>query len=148
MVSLVALVAMILLSTVSAWSKKRMSHEKRHGAAVPIKHPALSTKRVVLSVLILMALLFSKFVYLTSLTSYYTFYLINKFQMTVQTAQVYLFAFLGAVAVGTIIGGPIGDRIGRKSVIWCSILGILPFTLVLPYANLFWTAIPTCDWPD
>jgi MFS transporter, FSR family, fosmidomycin resistance protein len=139
--SLVALVAMILLSTVSAWSKKRMSHEKRHGAAVPIKHPALSTKRVVLSVLILMALLFSKFVYLTSLTSYYTFYLINKFQMTVQTAQVYLFAFLGAVAVGTIIGGPIGDRIGRKSVIWCSILGILPFTLVLPYANLFWTAI-------
>ena len=139
--SLVALVAMILLSTVSAWSKKRMLHEKANGATNPIRHPALSTKRVVVSVIILMALLFSKFVYLTSLTSYYTFYLINKFQLPVQSAQIYLFVFLGAVAVGTIIGGPIGDRIGRKSVIWCSILGILPFTVVLPYANLFWTAI-------
>src|SRR5258707_3491741 len=88
-----------------------------------------------------MALLFSKFVYLASLTSYYTFYLINKFQLSVQSAQIHLFVFLGAVALGTLIGGPVGDRIGRKSVIWCSILGVLPFTLLLPYSNLFWTEI-------
>ena len=88
-----------------------------------------------------MALLFSKFVYLASLTSYYTFYLISKFQLSVRSAQVHLFVFLGAVALGTIVGGPVGDRIGRKRVIWCSILGILPFTLLLPYSNLFWTEI-------
>ena len=93
------------------------------------------------TIAILMALLFSKFVYLASLTSYYTFYLISKFQMSVEVAQVHLFIFLGAVAVGTLIGGPVGDRIGRKSVIWVSILGVLPFTLMLPYANLFWTEI-------
>jgi FSR family fosmidomycin resistance protein-like MFS transporter len=75
------------------------------------------------------------------LSSYYTFYLMNKFHVSVQSAQIHLFVFLGAVAAGTIIGGPIGDRIGRKYVIWCSILGVLPFTLVLPYANLFWTSI-------
>jgi MFS transporter, FSR family, fosmidomycin resistance protein len=139
--SIVALVAIILLATVSGWAKKHMLNRKKYGETNIHRHPGLSTKRVVLSVTILMALLFSKFVYLTSLTSYYTFYLISKFKLPVQSAQIYLFVFLGAVAVGTIIGGPIGDRIGRKSVIWCSILGILPFTLVLPYANLFWTAI-------
>ena len=86
-----------------------------------------------------MALIFSKFVYLASLSSYYTFFLISKFHLSVQSAQIHLFVFLGAVAAGTIIGGPIGDRIGRKLVIWCSILGVLPFTLLLPYASLFWT---------
>ena len=85
--------------------------------------------------------MFSKFIYMASLTSYYTFYLINKFSVPVQTAQVYLFVFLGAVALGTLLGGPVGDRVGRKYVIWGSILGILPFTLALPYANLFWTAV-------
>jgi FSR family fosmidomycin resistance protein-like MFS transporter len=103
--------------------------------------PNLSNARIVSSIAILMALLFSKFVYLASLTSYYTFYLINKFHLSVESAQVHLFVFLGAVAAGTLIGGPVGDRIGRKSVIWCSILGVLPFTLALPYANLFWTEI-------
>ena len=88
-----------------------------------------------------MALIFSKYIYLSSLTSYYTFYLIHKFGVSVQSAQLYLFAFLGAVAAGTIIGGPVGDRIGRKYVIWCSILGVLPFSLILPYANLLWTAV-------
>jgi FSR family fosmidomycin resistance protein-like MFS transporter len=90
---------------------------------------------------VLIALVFSKYVYLSSLGSYYTFYLISKFHLSVQSAQVHLFAFLGAVAAGTIIGGPIGDRVGRKYVIWCSILGVLPFTLALPYANLFWTGV-------
>jgi len=76
---------------------------------------------------------------MASLSSYYTFFLISRFHVSVQNAQIHLFVFLGAVAAGTMIGGPIGDRIGRKKVIWCSILGILPFTLLLPYANLFWT---------
>jgi len=79
--------------------------------------------------------------YLASLMSYYTFYLMNKFHLTVQNAQLHLFLFLGAVAAGTFIGGPVGDRVGRKLVIWCSILGVLPFTLILPYANLAWTGI-------
>jgi FSR family fosmidomycin resistance protein-like MFS transporter len=94
-----------------------------------------------MSIAILIALIFSKYFYLASITSYYTFYLIAKFHLPVRSAQIYLFLFLGAVAAGTVIGGPVGDRIGRKYVIWVSILGVLPFTLLLPYANLFWTAI-------
>src|SRR5205823_15021289 len=90
---------------------------------------------------ILGALIFSKYFYLASLVSFYTFFLMSKFHVPVQSAQVYLFIFLGAVAAGTIIGGPIGDRFGRKYVIWCSILGVLPFTLLLPYASLFWTSV-------
>ena len=92
---------------------------------------------------VLVALIFSKYLYLASLTSYYTFYLIHKFHVSVQSAQVYLFVFLGAVAAGTFIGGPVGDRIGRKYVIWGSILGVLPFTCALPYAGLFWTGVLT-----
>jgi FSR family fosmidomycin resistance protein-like MFS transporter len=95
----------------------------------------------VIAIAILLALLFSKFIYLASLGSYYTFYLISRFQLSVQSAQLHLFLFLGAVAAGTIIGGPVGDRIGRRQVILWSILGVLPFTLALPYANLFWTRI-------
>jgi FSR family fosmidomycin resistance protein-like MFS transporter len=90
---------------------------------------------------ILLALIFSKYFYLASLSSYYTFYLISRFHLSVQSAQMHLFLFLGAVAAGTIIGGPIGDRVGRRFVILWSILGVLPFTLALPYANLFWTRI-------
>jgi FSR family fosmidomycin resistance protein-like MFS transporter len=90
-----------------------------------------------------MVLIFSKYAYLSSLNSYFTFYLIGKFHLSVQAAQVHLFLFMGAVAVGTFAGGPIGDRIGRKYVIWCSILGVLPFTLAMPYANLFWTTVLT-----
>ena len=88
---------------------------------------------------VLLALIFSKYVYLASLTSYFTFYLIHRFGVSVQDAQLHLFVFLAAVAVGTVLGGPLGDRFGRKHVIWFSILGALPFTLLLPYANLFWT---------
>jgi len=89
---------------------------------------------------ILIALVFSKYFYMASLSSFYTFFLIERFHVPVRTAQLYLFLFLGAVAVGTFAGGPIGDRIGRKYVIWGSILGVLPFTLLMPYANQFWTA--------
>jgi MFS transporter, FSR family, fosmidomycin resistance protein len=91
----------------------------------------------------LVALLFSKFFYVASLSNFYTFYLIQTFGLSVQASQILLFVFLGAFAAGVLIGGPIGDRIGRKRVIWFSILGVLPFTLVLPYANLFWTAALT-----
>jgi FSR family fosmidomycin resistance protein-like MFS transporter len=140
--SLAALTGMVLLTGVSSWAKNHAESWKKFSAKHDIdKPPNLSTGRITASIAILMALLFSKFVYLASLTSYYTFYLINKFQMSVESAQVHLFVFLGAVAVGTLIGGPVGDRIGRKSVIWVSILGVLPFTMLLPYANLFWTEI-------
>ena len=103
----------------------------------------MSAARVRWALLILMLLVFSKNVYLVSISSYYTFYLIDKFGVSVQSAQLHLFVFLGAAAAGTFIGGPVGDRIGRKYVIWVSILGALPFTLLLPYANLFWTDVLT-----
>ena len=90
---------------------------------------------------VLMALTFSKFFYLASITNYYTFFLIGKFHVTVESAQVHLFAFLASVAVGGLVGGPLGDRIGRKYIIWGSILGVLPFTVLLPYVNLFWTGV-------
>ena len=92
---------------------------------------------------VLISLIFSKYFYLASISSYYTFYLMHKFNVSVQSAQIHLFIFLGAVAAGTIIGGPIGDRMGRKYVMWWSILGVLPFTVILPYANLFWTGMLT-----
>jgi MFS transporter, FSR family, fosmidomycin resistance protein len=93
------------------------------------------------TLVVLGLLVFSKFFYLASLSSYFTFYLISKFGLSVQSAQIHLFVLLGAVAAGTIVGGPIGDKIGRKIVIWVSILGVAPFTLLLPYADLFWTGI-------
>ena len=98
---------------------------------------------MVLALSVLLCLIFSKYFYLASLTSYYTFYLISRFHLSVQSAQIHLFMFLGAVVAGTLIGGPVGDRIGRKKVIWGSILGVLPFTLMLPYANLLWTGVLT-----
>ncbi len=101
----------------------------------------LSRRRVVAALCILMALMFSKFVYLASLGTYFTFYLIHKFGVSVQNAQIDLFVFLAAGAVGTFLGGPIGDRIGRKYLIWGSILGVLPFTLALPYVGLGWTLV-------
>ncbi len=139
--SLAILLAILLLTWVGGWTKKHMLNLLASRKAHKGKHVAVSGKRVAGSILILLALLFSKYFYLASITSYYTFYLIGKFHVSVQSAQIHLFVFLGAVALGTIAGGPIGDRIGRKRVIWCSILGVLPFTLALPYANLFWTEI-------
>jgi FSR family fosmidomycin resistance protein-like MFS transporter len=103
--------------------------------------PALPRSRVITSLLILLVLIFSKYFYLASMTSYLTFYLIEKFHVTPQQSQIYLFIFLASVAAGTLIGGPVGDRFGRKYVIWFSILGVAPFTLLLPHVGLLWTAI-------
>src|SRR6202034_1656836 len=103
----------------------------------------LPRRTIIAALCILAALIFSKYFYLASLTSYYTFYLISRFHTSVRTSQVLLFLFLAAVAAGTLVGGPIGDRYGRKYVIWVSILGVLPFTLILPHANLMGTAILT-----
>jgi MFS transporter, FSR family, fosmidomycin resistance protein len=136
--SIAALIAMIVLVRVGAWYKE---HRSTRGAvkSLPTDGAHPSSKRVTMAIAILVALTFSKFVYMASLGSYYIFFLISRFHLSVQNAQLHLFVFLAAVAVGTIAGGPIGDRIGRKHVIWWSILGILPFTLLLPYATLFWT---------
>jgi len=139
--SLVALLGIVVLSRVSTWYQAtRQTQAARTGGAKELVSP-YSRGKIIGSVAILGALIFSKYFYLASLVSYYTFYLISRFQLSVQTAQIYLFIFLGAVAAGTIIGGPVGDRFGRKYVIWVSILGVLPFTLALPHANLFWTAV-------
>ncbi len=140
--SLVALLGIVVLTRVGRWYKKQRAAAARNvQVRKPERHATLPPKQVAMAIVVLVALIFSKYIYLASLTSYYTFYLISKFHLTVRDAQLYLFLFLGAVAAGTIIGGPVGDRVGRKLVIWCSILGILPFTLVLPYANLFWTGV-------
>lgn len=138
--SSVALVGMVVLFNVGRW------YARHHRESVALRrspseaHSALPRARVRIALVILMVLMFSKYFYLASLSNFYTFFLIEKFGVSVQQAQLYLFLFLGAVAAGTIVGGPVGDRIGRKHVIWWSILGVLPFTLALPYANLFWTA--------
>ena len=143
--SAAALLAILLLANVShRYSRHPAMAARRGKRAAPAPAPAvvaLPRKTVVVALCILMVLLFSKNVYTSSLSSYYTFYLIEKFQLTVQSAQYHLFAFLAAVAIGTFVGGPIGDRFGRKPVIWFSILGAFPFALLLPYADLFWTGI-------
>jgi FSR family fosmidomycin resistance protein-like MFS transporter len=136
-----ALLAIIVLIRLSGWYQ---AHEPAHSCAErrqTADHPKLSRNKVAGAVAILLALIFSKYVYLASLSSYYTFYLIHRFHVSVQSSQMHLFVFLGAAAAGTFIGGPVGDRIGRKYVIWISILGVLPFTLLLPYANLLWTGV-------
>jgi FSR family fosmidomycin resistance protein-like MFS transporter len=139
--SIAALIGIVILTNVGTWYKNHHpSTAKRQAAAT---RSTLSRRKVTLAMIVLIALVFSKYIYLVSLISYYTFYLISKFHVSVQSAQIHLFLFLAAVAAGTYIGGPIGDRIGRKYVIWCSILGVLPFTLALPYVNLFWTSVLT-----
>ena len=142
--SLLTLAAMVLLFHVGHWYKERRPPGVSTSSigATPA-WSRLPTTRVRVSLAILGALIFSKYVYLASLNSYYTFYLISRFHLSVQSAQLRLFVFLAAVAAGTIIGGPIGDRYGRKYVIWVSILGVFPFTVLLPYANLFWTGVLT-----
>jgi FSR family fosmidomycin resistance protein-like MFS transporter len=141
--SLAALLAIIILTRVGTWYKTNRPLLKKARAGVADAASRPSARRIAVAIVVLVGLIFSKFFYMASLNSYYTFYLINKFHLPVRSAQLYLFLFLGAVAAGTIIGGPIGDRIGRKYVIWCSILGVLPFTLLLPYASLFWTGVLT-----
>jgi len=134
-----ALFGILVLFQIGTWYKHHGLQRIRSHHHV--KHPELSRGTVMRSLVILLALVFSKFVYMSSIGSYYTFYLMHNFGLSVQNAQVHLFFFLGAVAVGTLLGGPLGDRIGRKYVIWFSVLGALPFTLMLPYADLFWTGI-------
>jgi FSR family fosmidomycin resistance protein-like MFS transporter len=139
--SLAALLGMLVLFNVGSWYKTHgMARIKRRaaGAASPV-----SSRQVAVAIAVLLALIFSKYFYLASLTSYYTFYLISRFHVSVQSAQLHLFLFLAAVALGTIIGGPLGDRVGRKYIIWASILGVLPFSLLLPHANLLWTTVLT-----
>jgi FSR family fosmidomycin resistance protein-like MFS transporter len=142
--ALLALLAMVVLWKIGGWHRT-WRQQARVAPVESMSRPRVqvSPRRVGWSLAILAALIFSKYFYLASLSSYYTFYLIEKFHASVRDAQIELFVFLAAVAVGTILGGPIGDRIGRKLVIWVSILGVLPFTLLLPYANLFWTPILT-----
>lgn len=140
--SLAALLAMVVLLQVSRWYRDH--HVVRGKAkAKRASHMVLTKAQVSWSLLILGLLIFSKYFYLASLSSYYTFYLIHKFGVSVQNAQTHLFVFLFAVAAGSLIGGPVGDRIGRKWVIWASILGVAPFTLILPHASLFWTGALT-----
>src|ERR1700761_4125142 len=137
-----AMIGIIVLTKVGLWSKHHLaltSLKKRNPLSE--SHQTLSRNKVFSAIAILAALIFSKYFYLASLTSYYTFYLISRFHVPVRTSQIFLFIFLGAVAAGTLIGGPIGDRYGRKYVIWVSILGVLPFTLLLPHANLYWTGV-------
>jgi len=140
--ALAALLAMVILSNVSGWYKRThlVPGKKR---AVAHRHVELSRRRVGIALAVLVTLIFSKFFYLSSLSSYYTFYLIHHFGVSIRDAQIHLFIFLGAAAIGTFLGGPLGDRFGRKYVIWGSILGVLPFTLVLPHVGLLWTGILT-----
>jgi len=140
--SLIALAAIIILSRVSFWYRdRRREMASRPARPIHYRYASLSRKRVIASVAVLALLVFSKHFYLASISSYFTFYLIDKFHVSVQSAQLHLFLFLFAAAVGTVAGGPLGDRFGRKLVIWVSILGALPFTLALPYVDLTWTAI-------
>jgi len=144
--ALAALLAMVVLLQVGGWyARHRAPHRPASSPARPAvaapRASGLPRPRVAGAVVVLVALLFSKNVYSASLTSYYTLYLIDRFHLPVETAQLYLFAFLVGIVAGTIIGGAIGDRVGRIPVIWFSILGALPFALVLPYANLFWTGV-------
>jgi FSR family fosmidomycin resistance protein-like MFS transporter len=141
----------MILTFIGTWSKSHLAATAKaktstqyggaSGSSYAAHHAGLPTAKIAVSMAILIALMFSKFFYLASISSYFTFYLMDKFHLSVQGAQLHLFIFLGAVAAGTIAGGPIGDRIGRKYVIWASILGVLPFTLLLPYVNLLWTTV-------
>jgi len=138
-----AVVGMLLLVRVGHWYKHHgLARMKTQGARARAGE-GLSRGRVVLSVGVLVVLMFSKFFYTASMTSYFTFYLIDRFDVSVRSAQLHLFVFLASVAFGTVAGGSLGDRFGRKFVIWASILGVLPFTIALPYANLFWTSVLT-----
>jgi MFS transporter, FSR family, fosmidomycin resistance protein len=151
--SFLAIAGIMILTFIGTWAKNhraaadaakakmRAMYGGVPGSANAAHHAGLPTAKIGISMAILIALMFSKFFYLASISSYFTFYLMDKFHLSLQSAQLHLFIFLGAGAAGTFAGGPIGDRIGRKYVIWASILGVLPFTLLLPYVNLLWTTV-------
>jgi MFS transporter, FSR family, fosmidomycin resistance protein len=137
--ALATLAGIIILTGLGHWYQ-HIGHATRQSHAAPARHPTLSPGHVSKAMSILIALMFSKFIYLASFTSYYTFYLMDKFGLSTKDSQIYQFVFFAAVAAGTVAGGPIGDRLGRKPVIWVSILGVLPFTLLLPHVGLMATA--------
>ncbi|MEA2781566.1 MAG: transporter, family, fosmidomycin resistance protein [Rhodospirillaceae bacterium] len=140
--SLAAILAIAVLFNVGRWYRNHLADAKaRPRARLSQPLPTLSRRKVGFSLAILVLLIFSKFFYMASLQSYYTFYLIDRFSVSVQSAQIHLFLFLAAAAIGTLVGGPLGDRFGRKYIIWFSILGVFPFTMMLPYAGLFWTGV-------
>ncbi len=138
--AIVALIAMTVLYRIGRWYQAHLElHGKKKVNLADL--PNLTPRQVTISVIILLVLIFSKYFYFAGLTSYFTFFLIEKFHLSVQDAQFHLFLFLASVAAGTLLGGPLGDKFGRKYVIWFSVLGAAPFTLMMPYANLFWTGV-------
>ena len=140
--ALLALCAIIVMIPICRWYKRKLKALRlnKDGMKTEVMSP-LSRKKTIFSVSVLLILIFSKYVYLASITSYYTFFLIEKFDVTVRDSQFFLFAFLFASALGILLGGPVGDKVGRKYVIWASILGAAPFSLIMPHANLLWTCI-------
>lgn len=136
---IVAIIGLIVLSRIALWYQNHLSLRATEKAVIDL--PNLSQIKINVSVGILLVLIFSKFFYMASMSSYFTFYLIEKFGLSVQEAQFHLVLFLASCAIGTLIGGPLGDKFGRKYVIWFSVLGAAPFTLLLPYVDLFWTGI-------
>ena len=138
--TLATLTGIPLLVWVGHWYRRELARRAARAVVERAQH-SLPRAKVVAALVVLMLLVFSKYFYIASLTNYYTFYLIQRFHVSVQSAQLHLFVLFGAIAAGTVIGGPVGDRIGRKYVIWVSILGVLPFTLAMPYVNLFWTGV-------
>ncbi|MDR2469015.1 MAG: MFS transporter, partial [Tannerella sp.] len=140
--ALLSFVAILAAIPVGRWYRERLQHGKQEPAVMKVRTTSPPPAPVVvLSLAVLLALIFSKYVYMASMSSYYMFYLMEKFHVSVQDSQVYLFIFFGATALGTLMGGPAGDRFGRKYVIWASILGVAPFTLLMPHVNLFWTVV-------
>lgn len=140
--AIAALAGIVLLSRIGRWYAAELAHARRQKHVVSTAL-VLPRRTVVRALVVLGLLVFSKYFYVASLSSYYTFYLMEKFGLDARSAQLHLFAFLAAVAAGTLVGGPVGDRIGRRYVIWGSILGVLPFTVLLPHANLTWTTMLT-----
>lgn len=138
---LIAFAGILVLLRIAKWYAERLSLNAKNKNAKEAVHLNISKRRVIFSLGVLLVLIFSKYFYLASITSYYTFFLINKFHLSIQQSQIYLFMFLGSVAAGTLFGGPLGDRFGRKYIIWISILGVAPFTMLLPYVSLFWTGV-------
>ncbi|SDH08269.1 MFS transporter [Mucilaginibacter gossypii] len=138
---LIAFAGILVLLRIAKWYAERLSFNAKNKNAKETVQLNISKRRVIFSLGILLVLIFSKYFYLASITSYYTFFLINKFHLSIQQSQIYLFMFLGSVAAGTLFGGPLGDRFGRKYIIWISILGVAPFTMLLPYVSLFWTGV-------
>lgn len=139
--SVIALLGVFILTKVGNWYKDHLFLRASGKVKADDYHHGLTKGRVAVSILILLVLIFSKYFYLVSITNYFTFYLINKFHVSIQQSQFHLFVFLASVAAGTLLGGPLGDKFGRKYVIWFSILGVAPFTLLMPHANLFWTGV-------